>query len=616
EREHGSWRLGERARQRLPHRYRELELRPLPDDASRTLAMSIAGAELPQSVADLLTVRAGGNPFFLEEAIHDLLERGALRRDNGRLELTVDEAELAVPTIVQGALQARLDRLDSTARDVISLAAVIGRSFSLPLLGEIVPHDELVPALSELQRLELVVEQRRRPAPEYAFRHGLVQEVAYSSLLEGKRRKLHRKVGEALEALYPESRDEVYGVLARHFTEADEPEKGAEYLLKAGDAARALYADQEALDHYRQARTFLARLGDERRARDTLFKMALAHHVAFDFEKAEDAYDEAFCCRVEPSARLERTARVETALDHKFEDLVPGSVYTTEGAMLLEHLFRGLLTVDGEMNVLPSMADNFRVSDDGLTYLFRIREGMRWSDGVPVSAEDFTYGWGQMRDQGAVTAFLLEDVEEAQALDDRTLEVRLVEPRSYFPYILASPWAFPWPRHRCEEAGSAWWPENLVSNGPFVLAEYGPDHALLVANPHWQGPHGNIREVHVTLGLTSAEMLDEWGAGRFDFLQVHDSRAAGALDTVSEIHPGFGTHYIAYRASSPPFCNELVRRAFSHAVDRTRILPQTALARPATRGGMIPAAMPGHSHRVAPEHDLELARKLLAEAGY
>jgi class 3 adenylate cyclase/ABC-type oligopeptide transport system substrate-binding subunit len=617
ERDHGSWRLGERARQRHPHRYRELELRPLADDASRALAVRVAGAELPDSVAELLTVRAGGNPFFLEEALHDLVERGALQRTNGRLVLAVDIDELAVPTLVQGALQARLDRLEPETREAIGVAAVAGRTFGLPLLEQILPHEQVARALSELQRLDLVVERRRRPAPEYGFRHGLVQEVAYASLVEGKRRRLHLKVGEAIEALSVASPESSYGLLARHFAEADVPDKAADYLLLAGDAARALYADQEALEYYGKARTFLARLGDERRARDTLFKMALSHHLAFDFQRAEDAYDEAFSCRPPASSRLDRTERIETAMDHKFAELVPGGAYTTEGAMLLEHLFRGLLTVDHELNVLPAMADNFRVSGDGLTYLFRIRENMRWSDGAPVTADDFAYGWRRMREEEAVTGFLLEDVEATEVLDDRTLEVRVSEPRSYFPYLLASPWAFPWPRHVCERLGDEWRkPENLVCNGPFALAELTEEHARLTHNAHWLGPHGNVSELEVALGLSNTELLDAWQEGRFDVLQVFDSSLEDAEDTLSDVVGSFGTHYVGFRSTEHPFCNELVRKAFGQALDRAKLLPPTALARAAVRGGVIPLAMPGHSHRVAAEFDLEAARQLLADAGY
>jgi ABC-type transport system substrate-binding protein/class 3 adenylate cyclase len=618
ERDHGSWRLGERARQWYPHRYREIELHPLPDDASRALAASLAGAELPESVAELLAIRAGGNPFFLEEALQNLVECGALKREDGRLELAVGPDELSIPSVVQGALQARLDRLEPSTREVVNVAAVIGRVFGMPLLEQIVPPEQLVPALSELQRLDLVVEKRRRPAPEYSFRHGLVQEVAYAGLVETNRRRLHMKVGEALEVLYPESRDEVFALLARHFTEADEPEKAVEYLLSAGDAARRLYAEQEALRHYGLARSFLARLGDERRARDTLFKMALAHHLAFDFEKAEDAYDEAFSCRVPASPRLERTERLETALEHRWdEQLVPGGVYSTESISLLDHLFRGLLTVDRELNVLPAMADNFRVSSDGLTYLFRIRESMSWSDGVPVTADDFAYGWRRMREDDLVTAFLLEDVEAAEALDDRTLEVRVFSPLNFFPYIMAAAWSLPWPRHACEEYGEDWMrPENLVCNGPFVLSEVAEDHVLLTENPEWRGPHGNVREVHVTIGLSNAELADAWGEGRFDLLETSHGGFAGNADTLTTGVTKLGTQYLGYRVGAEPFSNELVRRAFSHATDRSRLVSVGTLARIATRGGAIPPPMPGHSHRLAPEYDLELARSLLADAGY
>jgi ABC-type transport system substrate-binding protein len=618
ERDHGSWRLIERARQRYPHRYREVEVRPLPADSSRVLVSHAAEGDLPESVAEHLAERSGGNPFFLEEALRDLIERGALERRNGGWQLAVGMDELAIPAAVQGTLQARLDRLDPQTRDVLSLSAVIGRTFGLPLLERLVP-DDLMPALSELQRLDLIVEKRRRPNLEYRFRHGLVQEVAYASLVDSKRRKLHKRVGEALEAIFQEASEEAYGLLARHFTEADEPEKAVEYLLKAGDAARAVYADKEALDHYSKARTYLARIGDERRARDTLFKMALAYHVAFDFEKAEEMYDEAFSCGVPEDPRLPTTERVETASGRPGL-LSPGEVYTTEGAHFAELLFRGLLMVDSELNVVPAMADNFRVSADGLTYLFRIGEGARWSDGEPVTADDYAYAWRRMRELQIRTAFLMEDVETAEPLDDRTLEVRLRHPRSYFPYILCSAWAFPWPRHVCESLGDAWTePENLVGNGPFVLAEYDDDHALLRANPYWGGARGNVHEIHIAFYAKGLQMIDEWEKGRFDLLHVYDPVSEDESQTLSDVIPELGLQYVGFRADRAPFSNELVRKAFCHAVDRELLVshyPRAGLARAASRGGAIPPAMPAHSHRVGLEYDLEQARALLDAAGY
>jgi ABC-type transport system substrate-binding protein/class 3 adenylate cyclase len=616
EREHGVWSLGERARQRYPHRYREIEVRPLPADASKSLTTLAAEGELPESVSELLAERSGGNPFFLEEALRDLIERGALKRTDGKWELTVGEDELAVPALVQGALQARLDRLDRKTREVLSIAAVIGRTFGLPLLERLVERDELQPALTELQRLDLIVEVRRRPNPEFRFRHGLVQEVAYASLVETKRKKLHKRVGEALEEIYRESPEESFALLARHFTEADVPEKAVEYLLKAGDRARSIYADQEALEHYRKARSFLARLGDESRARDTLFKMALTYHLAFDFERAEEMYDEAFCCRVEEPPKHEPTERLTTAVS-KPDAVVPGHVYSTEGLKITEQLFKGLLMIDGELNVLPSMADNLRVSSDGLNYLFRLREGVRWSDGRPLTADDFAFTWMRMRELETRTSFLMEDVETAEALDDRTLEITLREPRSFFPYVLASPWAFPWPRHRCEELGEDWHkPENLVSNGPFTLAEFDDEHALLTANPYWEGPRGNVREIEIPFIETSREMIERWADGDFDVLTVWNLRITEAPNTLFDFIPDLHTRYVGFSVEKAPFSNELVRKAFAHAVNREALLRPEDSERASTRGGAIPPAMPGHSHRVGPEYDLEFARGLLADAGY
>src|SRR5262249_8072562 len=205
----------------------------------------------------------------VEEAGGDVVERG-----NGGV----------VPAAIQETLQARLDRLAPQTREVAAVASVVGRTFGAPLLERLVPVDRLRPALSELQRHDLVVEERRRPTPEYRFRHGLVQEAAYRSLLDERRRDLHRVVGTALEELHGEELSEAYGLLARHFTEADESEKAARYLLEAGDAARAVYADEEAIAHYQRALPFLDRLRDSGRARAALFKIALTHHLAFEFE--------------------------------------------------------------------------------------------------------------------------------------------------------------------------------------------------------------------------------------------------------------------------------------------------------------------------------------------
>jgi ABC-type transport system substrate-binding protein/class 3 adenylate cyclase len=615
ERERPSWGLGERARARFPHRYRELELRPLQAGASRELVDALAENELPGAVAELLTERAGGNPFFLEEALQDLIERGELRRRDGVWELT--DGQITVPTLVQGALQARLDRLPARTREVVSVASAIGRGFGLPLLERLLPREQVVPALADLMRLDLIVEVSRRPAPEYRFRHGLVQEVAYNSLLEPARRLLHRRIGEALVALYGESDEAIAGPIARHFAEADEPELAARYLLAAGDAARAVYADHEAIEHYRRAREFLRRLEDPARERETLFKIALVRHLAFDYARAGQAYDAAFDCSVaERRERAPTPERLELSLERP-DSYAPGDSYTTHSALVIEQLFRGLLRVDHDLNVVPELAQNMNVSADGLTYLFMLREGLCWSDGHPLTAGDFVFGWRRMREEEHVTAFLLDDIVSAEALDDWTLEVHLREPRNYFPYVLASHWSYPWPRHRADELGAGWRrPESLVGNGPFVLEEVDDEGARLVANPHWRTADGNVGEVRIAFREHADDPLAEWVQGRYDLQLVRDTPPMDA-ETIADRTPSLSTSFLGFSVRHRPLDDERVRRALALAIDSTALVaasPGVDLA--AGTGGAIPPVMPGHSDNAGLPYDVERARALLAEAGF
>jgi ABC-type transport system substrate-binding protein/class 3 adenylate cyclase len=612
--EHGAWDLAERARRRFRHRYHELELQPLEQAAALELASGAAGAELPEIVGAVLAERSGGNPFFLEEALRDLIERGVLRRRNGRLELANGADDVAVPALVQEALQARLDRLEPATREVISVASVVGRSFGMPLLEQVVARERLRPALSELQRLDLVVEERRRPAPEYRFRHGLVQEVAYGGLVEARRRDLHRVVGEALEQLHHDSPEEVYGLLARHYSEADDPARAIEFLLKAGDAARAAYANEEAVELYRRALAFMARAGEEHVARETLFKIALTHHLAFDFERAGTAFTEAFALAPAAVHRSAPTERIRTA-EPEFESVVPGHTYIEHSWELCRHLFRGLVAIGRDFEIVPDLAERFVVSPDGTSYRFRLRPDALWSDGRPVAAEDFAFTWRRMREQQVETAHLLDDLRSAEALDARTLEVRLHEPRNYFLYLLGQPPFFSWPRHVCEEAGDRWHEQlPLVGNGPFVMAERGEEGALLTASPTWYGRGGNVREIEVEFRRTPTE--DWWPTSSFDAAPW--VRPVEASQTVLQDDLGMSTVYLAFRVATPPLDDLRIRRALAHAVDRERLVQHvgSGSADPARTGGFVPPTMPGHSHRVAPAYDPDSARALLADAGY
>jgi ABC-type transport system substrate-binding protein/class 3 adenylate cyclase len=602
--DHASWDLCEGARRRYRHRYLELELEPLPAAECASLARGVAHAALPAELVAALTERSGGNPFFLEEAVRNVLEAGA--------EATASE----IPTVVQEALQARLDRLPAGTREVVSLASVVGRTFTLPLLERLAPRERVLPALSELQQLDLVAEERRRPAPEYRFRHGLVQEAAYGSLTSAGKRALHRKVADALEELTAEEPERAFAALARHYAAADEPRKAAEYLLRAGDAARSVYADEEAIAHYRRALPFLAELGDTGRAREALFKVALSHHLAFDFERANAAYGEAFALPEPAPVRMEPVAHVDARVSRSSERAVPGYASSAFGFWMADHMYRGLFALDREVNVLPELADGFEISPDGTRYRVAIREDARWSDGHPVVADDFASAWRRMRDEQVATAFYLADVIEADAVSERVLDVRLREARNYFPYLLAGTPTSPWPSHVVERQGHDWQHEYpLVGNGPFVLVARDESRALLRASETWNGPRGNIHEIELHFGDPS-EKAAEWRQGRHDILLYPDPELAKADETVAETVALLSTHSAGFNADVAPFSDARVRRAFSHAVDRERPLVDRDSGIPAGRGGFIPPSMPGHAHRAGPPLDVALARRLLREAGY
>jgi ABC-type transport system substrate-binding protein len=170
--------------------------------------------------------------------------------------------------------------------------------------------------------------------------------------------------------------------------------------------------------------------GDGAQARETLFKIGLTHHLAFDFERANEAFTRAFSLPSPSPQRLEPTERIEVSLAY-LDAFVPGYAYTDPSWELVRHLYRGLVKVGPEFELQPDLAEAFEIGPDGLVYRFRLRPDARWSDGVPVTADDFVFTWQRMTQEGVETAFLLEDVESAEAPYARTLEVRLREPRNY-----------------------------------------------------------------------------------------------------------------------------------------------------------------------------------------
>jgi class 3 adenylate cyclase/tetratricopeptide (TPR) repeat protein len=262
-----SWRIKQKLETDLPHRYSEITLPPLTSAEGRELLDQILpGDDLPGSLRVRVIDKAEGNPFFLEEIVRSLIDDGAVTRGtDGRWQAARGDADIRLPESLQSVLAARIDRLQQGQRETLQAAAVIGRTFFYRILVAIrEASDKLDQQLRDLQRLQIVREEAREPEREYAFRHALTQEAAYGSILQRKRRDLHARVAEALEALFPErvEEEEFAALVARHYAEAQDP-RALRYLKMAGDRAQRLF-DLEAADtHYRRALTLVRRDRDD-----------------------------------------------------------------------------------------------------------------------------------------------------------------------------------------------------------------------------------------------------------------------------------------------------------------------------------------------------------------
>lgn len=238
-----------------------LSLSPLDRGSMEALVASrLDGAVPPRGLVDLLNDRTGGNPFFVEEVVRVLLETGVLRRSEGEWLVNDGWDASAVPVTIEGVLSARIDRLPAHARSVLQASAVIGRRIRDGLLrGVLAAEADLDRSIDVLVEARLLERIDDAGAPLLAFHHALVQDVAYGRMLRRQRRDLHRRVAEVAEGLYG-SGDDYIDLLARHLYLADAGAKSIDYLVRAADRARRLFANAEAIVDFQRAADVAGRL--------------------------------------------------------------------------------------------------------------------------------------------------------------------------------------------------------------------------------------------------------------------------------------------------------------------------------------------------------------------
>ena len=271
------------------------------------------GKALPAEVAEQIVAKTDGVPLFVEELTTMVLESGLVRDSGSQYELTGPLPPLAIPSTLQDSLNARLDRL-SGAKAIAQLGATLGRTFAYPLLRAVSPADDatLDSALSKLVDAELLFQRGTPPQVTYTFKHALVQEAAYQSLLKSTRQQVHQRIAQTIVERLPADAEQRPEYVAHHYTEAGLPVLAVPWWRRAGEAAVQRSAYSEAIAHYRRAVEVLSTLPEsvERDRLELDLQLALGSAIVpamgYAAPEAKAAYRRAcdLGARVDDSPRL------------------------------------------------------------------------------------------------------------------------------------------------------------------------------------------------------------------------------------------------------------------------------------------------------------------------
>ena len=234
----------------------KLHLEPLPAGDIRRLVQARLGAEtLPEALARQVAEKAEGNPLFAEEIVSFLSERGILHAKDGKLEFDAGAVAAALPASVQSVLNARVDRLAPKDRTLLQAASVIGRRFKPELLAVVLGETEIDGRLAAMQALDLIRLDDR--SSDYKFKHALVRDALYQSILTERRQELHSKIAEEIERRSGNRLAEVAEVLAHHYSQTNHTAKAFVYLSMAGGRSLGVYSLDEAENYFTAALALL-----------------------------------------------------------------------------------------------------------------------------------------------------------------------------------------------------------------------------------------------------------------------------------------------------------------------------------------------------------------------
>lgn len=284
------WDAINKIQQAMTDRYFPVILEPLLTEQADKLLENLLGMKnMPKNIHRLILEKSDGNPFFIEEIIRSLIETKQIVRENDHWRAAGDDTGISIPNTLRGVLGARIDRLPDDARNTLQNAAVIGRSFDVRILKRLVNLNGGLDAHIQYLKDERLIEPLHE---EYAFRHVLIQEAAYESILIKYRVQLHKRIGETLEELHADRLEAFASLLAHHFYYAQD-ERSMKYDIIAGEKGVRLYANAEAATHFSRALETAKRYQAQPETMIRLFtQLGSVLELSGRFEQALGVYDE------------------------------------------------------------------------------------------------------------------------------------------------------------------------------------------------------------------------------------------------------------------------------------------------------------------------------------
>lgn len=349
-------------------------------------------------------------------------------------------------------------------------------------------------------------------------------------------------------------------------------------------------------------------------------------------------------------APLADTQEITYVLSNEPDGIDPGITNNSFASTFLVNCFEGLATYDSEGNVIPGVAESWEISDDGTVYTFHLREGLKWSDGTPLTANDFVYSYKRVLDPatggqyvnmltdyvaGAAEFYAGEGSEEdlgIRAVDDQTLEITLMKPAAWFIDMLTM-WVWDPVQEATITANGDQWtnsPDTYICNGPFKITDMSMgEYVELSKNEnYWDAENVTLEKITLRYVLDTATALSAYESGEVDGINTIPTSDVARLKAEGagvQTAASFGTTYYLMNCSKAPYDNPLVRKALNLAVDREAIinnvlqvegLPAYNLIGPGYIVDGTDFSEGDSSWDLSATADVEAAQAALAEAGY